>query len=515
MHMKKLNRFLYLLALIKFVLPFFLQNPVYEPHRDEFLYLAEGNHMAFGFMEVPPMLSVFAWLTRHLGNNMFWIKCWPSLFGALNFILVGKLIISLGAKTFALFLLFCCFFFTGFLRVHFLFQPNFLEAFFYTVIAFGLIQYIRTAENKWLYITGLGAGFGLLSKYSVAFYLISLVPALLLTRHRTIFLNRHLYFALVLAFMVFLPNLIWQYVHHFPVFYHMHELNSTQLQYVQPLSFLTDQLVMFLPCCFIWVTGFLYLFLSKEGRTYVFLGWAYLGVIVILLWFHGKSYYALGLYPMLFGFGSFAIEKWTVRPRFFLRFVFSAVIIYFGIYFTFISLPLLDPSKLAAHYQKTHAAGMGVLRWEDQQDHPLPQDFADMLGWEEMARKTAAAFHSLDRNQQANTLIFCDNYGMAGAINYYRKKYLLPEAYSDNASFLYWIPDSVKFQNLVLVENDPNEMHYDFIKQFSGAILTDSITNPFAREKGTAIVLLTGASEKFRKFFIDKLHADRIKTRGY
>ena len=237
--MKKLNRFLYLLALLKFILPFFLQSSIYEPHRDEFLYLAEGNHPAFGFMEVPPLLSVFAWITGLLGNGMFWIKFWPSLFGALTFILVGKLIISIGAKTFALILLFFCFFFTGFLRVHFLFQPNFLEIFFYTVIATGLVQWVRTSENKWLYITGIGAGLGLLSKYSVAFYLISLVPALLLTKQRTIFLNRHFYFALGLAFLIFLPNLIWQFSYHLPVFYHMHELTSTQLQYVQASFFST------------------------------------------------------------------------------------------------------------------------------------------------------------------------------------------------------------------------------------------------------------------------------------
>ncbi len=96
----------------------------------------------------------------------------------------------------------------------------------------------------------------------------------------------------------------------------------------------------------------------------------------------------------------------------------------------------MAPKKLAAFYEKTHAKGKGILRWEDQQDHPLPQDFADMLGWDEMAQKTAAALHSLDSTQQSNTFIFCDTYGMAGAITYYRKPYHLPEAYSDNACFL-------------------------------------------------------------------------------
>ena len=108
--MKNPTRFLYLLALIKFVLPFFLQDAIYEPHRDEFLYLAEGNHLAFGYMEVPPLLSVFAWLTQHLGNSMFWIKFWPSLFGAFNLILVGRIVIAQGGKFFSLFLALLWFF---------------------------------------------------------------------------------------------------------------------------------------------------------------------------------------------------------------------------------------------------------------------------------------------------------------------------------------------------------------------------------------------------------------------
>jgi 4-amino-4-deoxy-L-arabinose transferase-like glycosyltransferase len=504
---------LYLLALIKFTLPFFLQNSVYEPHRDEFLYLAEGNHLAFGFMEVPPLLSIFAWITQHLGNSMFWIKFWPSLIGSLNLILIGKIVISQGGRKFALFLLFCSFFFTVFLRVHFLFQPNALEILFYSVISFGLVRYIETGKNKWLYITALGAGFGLLSKYSVAFYIVSLLPAILLTKERTIFLNRHLYFALGIVLLIFLPNLIWQYENHFPVVYHMNELTSTQLQYVPPSEFIKDQILMFLPCTYIWITGFFYLIWNPKGRPFIFLCWAYLGVIVLLLWFHGKNYYALGLYPILLGYGSLAIEQWTSGRRYFLRFVFTTFTVLLGIYFIFIGLPVLAPAKLAAYYEKTHAKGKGILRWEDQQDHALPQDFADMLGWEEMVQKTAAAYHSLDGSQQSRTIIFCDNYGMAGAVNYYRKKYQLPEAYSDNASFLYWIPEPLAFNNLVLLESDPDEMKHDFVKHFSSAAVVDSVTSPYARERGTYIMLLTGADDQFRKYLADQLDQKRKKTR--
>src|SRR5258708_26911277 len=114
---------------------------------------------------------------------------------------------------------------------------------------------------------------------------------------------------------------------------------------------------MFLPCFYIWITGFFYLLLNPKGRPYLFLCWAYLGVIALLLWFHGKNYYALGLYPVLFGFGSLAIEQWTARSRFFVRYIFSAFTILLGIYFIFIGLPVMSPKKLAAFYEKTHGKG--------------------------------------------------------------------------------------------------------------------------------------------------------------
>ena len=98
----RLRKILILLTLLKIVIPYFLQNSFYEPHRDEFLYLAEGHHLAWGFMEVPPMLSVFAWLTHVFGDGIFWIKLWPSLFGAATFIIAGEIVISLGGKPFAL-----------------------------------------------------------------------------------------------------------------------------------------------------------------------------------------------------------------------------------------------------------------------------------------------------------------------------------------------------------------------------------------------------------------------------
>ena len=190
-------------------------------------------------------------------------------------------------------------------------------------------------------------------------------------------------------------------------------------------------------------------------------------MIALLIWFHGKNYYALGLYPVLFGFGSLALNSGPLGAVIFAAISIPPLRCCSGIYFIFIGLPVMKPEKLVVYYEKTHGRGKGILRWEDQQDHPLPQDFADMLGWEEMAPKAATAFHSLDSSQQAKTIIFCDNYGMAGAVNYYRKKYHMPEAYSDNASFLYWIPDHLHAKSGI-GRDDTDEMKHDFIKHFAG-----------------------------------------------
>jgi len=508
--MRRSNQLLYLLALLKIIIPYLLQNPIYEPHRDEFLYLAEGHHLAWGFMEVPPMLSVFAWLTHIFGDGMFWVKLWPSLFGAATFIVAGKIVLSLGGRRFALILLFLPFIFGVYLRLFFLFQPNPPEVFFWTMIAYSLVRFIQTKENKWLYLFGISAGLGMMSKYSVVFYVASILLGLLLTKYRTVFVNKHFWHASLIGFIIFLPNLIWQYHYSFPVIHHMKELQETQLQYIDPLSFLSDQLLMNLPCFFIWIAGLFYVFFSK-GSKYRFLGFAYVFLIILLLISHGKNYYSLGVYPVLFAFGACSLEKYTANKRRFLRFVFILVPVVIGIIFLPIALPLFPPKQLANLYVKMHAEKTGALKWEDLQDHPLPQDFSDMLGWEEMTQKVATAYATLSNEEKQNTLIFCDNYGMAGAVNYYAPKYHLPAAYSDNASFLYWIPTNLNIKNIVLVTDDHHEQEHDFAKDFQSITIRDSVTNVYARERGDWIYVFKGANENFSKYFQEKLAKDRAE----
>ena len=281
----KEKRFLYILAVIKFLLPLLLQHSFYQPHRDEYLYLAEGHHMAWGYLEVPPLLSVFAWLTNHLGGGPFWIKLWPNLSGVCALLLTGHLILSFGGKRFALLLGCLPLMIGGYLRLFYLLHPNFLDVLFWTLLFFSIIRYIQLQQARWLYLFGLAAGLGMMSKYSVAFCIISILAALLLTPQRRVFLNKHLYGAALLALLIFLPNILWQYNHHFPIVNHMEELHDEQLKYNSPLNFVIGQLMMNLPFVFVWLAGLAFVIFSPAGKPYRFAAWAYVFIIAILIFF--------------------------------------------------------------------------------------------------------------------------------------------------------------------------------------------------------------------------------------
>jgi hypothetical protein len=520
--MQRDKRLLYLGVLLKLVLPFLIQNGSYEPHRDEFLYLAEARHMAWGYMEIPPLLSLFAWLTNLFGGGLFWIKLWPSLFGALTFLVVGRMVLSLGGKWFALVLSFLPFIFGALLRMNYLFQPNFLDIFFWTLMAYGLVRYFLSGRQQsdkegspiWLYLAGLAMGLGMMSKYSMAFYATGLIGGILLTGQRRVLRNRHFWYAMGMGLLLFLPNLFWQWAHGFPVVYHMNELQQTQLQYVSPMAFLSEQLLFNLPVLFVWLSGLYAVGFTLAGKPYRFIGWAFVIVMVLLVAGHGKGYYAAGVYPVLFGFGAVALEQWTAKGLVFLRYFMLAFTLFLGYTFVTIALPFLPPPRLAAYYADNAVIrSTGSLRWEDQQSHPLPQDFADMLSWKEMTQKVAKAYATLNSVEKKRTLLFCDNYGQAGAVNYYGPQYHLPPVYSANASFLYWMPeDFYKYNILLLVTADKKEMQHPFVHEFASAEVMDSITNPFAREYGSLIIVFKGPSPVFRKDFREKIDRDRRKT---
>ncbi len=493
------------LAISKFILPFFLQHPVYELHRDEFLYLEQGHHLAWGYMEVPPMLSWVAWITNFLGGSFFWVKFWPSLFGAITLVITCKMVKEMGGGLFAILIAGLCIMLTAYLRLFFLFQANFLEVFWWSLSAYFMIRFINSNNIKYLYWIGFAFGCGWLAKNSISFFIIGFGVALLLTQHRKLFLNKHLYGAAALAFLIALPNLLWQYNHNWPLLHHMNELRETQLKYINPADFLKEQILMFFAAFYIWMMGLIWLF-TQQGKTYRLLAWLYLTVIVILVATSGKNYYSLGVYPMLFAAGAVALQQWTANKLKWLRWVTVALILFLSWIVAPMSMPLWKPEKLAAFYKKKKLDKMGFLKWEDQQNHSLPQDFADYLGWKEMTEKAESFYQSLPKEKRDSSIIYCRHYGQAGALKYYgRDKVFKEKAISDNGSFLTWIPDDLVFRHLIFIGSNMPDKDDAVFQHFEKITLIDSVINLYSRQRGDKVIFFENIDSVGLKLAVDGL----------
>jgi hypothetical protein len=487
---------------LKFVLQFLLLSSEYELQRDEYLHLDQANHLAWGYLSVPPFTSWTSYIIQLLGNSIFWIKFFPALYGVLTIYIVWKAIEELNGNLFALILGATCVLFSALLRLNTLYQPNSFDVLSWTVLYFILLKYIKTDDLKWLYVGATAFAIGFLNKYNIVFLLIGLLPSLLVTEHRKIFLKPTLYFAILVGLVLILPNLVWQYNNNFPVFHHLKQLAETQLVNVNRFDFLKNQLLFFMGSLIVILSSFYALLFYKPFQKYRLFFFSILFTLIAFLYFKAKDYYAIGIYPIYIAFGSaYLADVLKDGWRKYLQPVAIALPLILFIPIYTVAFPNKSPEYIVQHsenYQK-----LGLLRWEDGKDHLLPQDFADMLGWKELALKVDSVYLSLPNKE--NTLVLCDNYGQAGAINYFAKQKL--KAVSFNADYINWFDLSKRYENLIRVKEaeEVNVELQETSQFFQNSTLAGSITNQYAREYGTAIFAFTGAKIDIRERIKDEI----------
>jgi hypothetical protein len=470
-----------LLALIKFVLPIFLQSPIYELQRDEYLYYQQGLHFDLGYLENPPLLSYLGMISSWFGGSVAWIKFWPCLSGAATVVLTCLITAELGGRRFAQFIAALGIIGGAYMRVHFLFQPNILDIFFWTLAIYFLVRYINTKNPTFIYWLTASVALGWWGKYSIIFMAIAIVIGLLLTRHRTIFLAKQTWLGIALAGLIILPNVWWQFQHNWPLIHHMKELRETQLGFISPVDFLKEQFLMLLPATFIWIAGLIWLLRNTNYRVIAFI---YISVIMLLIIGSGKGYYALGAYPMLLAAGAVAWQNISERKKW-IRPVLAGFTIILSVLVIPIALPVWKPAKMADFGKRN---GIDHI-WEDQQKHPLSQDFADMLGWKELTEKTEKFFQTLPVATRSNTIIICGNYGQAGSLKYYGKDpYFKSKVTSANGSFILWHLSRMDFKNMILVNEETPDDDEELFKHFQTATLIDSVTNTYSRQLGNKIL---------------------------
>lgn len=476
--------------ILKFVLQYVLLSPEYDLQRDEYLHLDQAQHLAWGYLSVPPVTSWFSCIILLLGNSVFWIKFFPALFGALTLLIVWKTIELLKGNLYALILGGLCILFSTLLRLNMLYQPNSLDVLCWTVMYYILIQYITSENTKWIYFGAIAFAFGFLNKYNILFLLLGLFPAIVISKQRKMFLKKQFYFALIFGILLILPNLVWQHRNHFPIVHHMKELAETQLVNVDLGDFIKEQILFFIGGLFVILAGLYAVLFYKPFKKYNLFFVSFVLTLLIFIYFKAKAYYVIGLYPIYIAFGAvFLAQILNDGWKRFLKPIFILLPLLFFIPMYNIVFPNKSPEYIVAHPEKYQKLGM--LRWEDGKDHHLPQDFADMLGWKELARKTDSIFAQLPN--QKETIVICDNYGQAGAINFYSKKGI--KAVSFNADYVNWFDLKIRYKNLIRIKefDENNEEIKETSPYFETAAIGGQITNKYAREFGTTIFVFTNA----------------------
>lgn len=490
------NRVLLLMASADLLIHLLLVHSGWELHRDELLYLAEGSHPAWGYLEVPPTLGLLAFIIQLFGSPLWMVRLVPALFGALTLFFTGKIIMEMGGSLFAQWLGCIAYLASGYLRLNLLFQANSPEVLYFTVGAYYVLRYIHTSRSRYLIYIGLIIGAGMMNKYSMLLFVIGLLAGILLTPYRRLFRSKYFYLAGSLSVLIFLPNFLWQAFHHFPVISHMKTLAAQQLQYNSVGGFIGGQMINCFPSIYVWTAGLIYFLLAPKGKPYRIMAWMYLTVIILLIVLHGKAYYAMGTYPMLMAGGAVWLEQLTCKRslRLTLRPVLIVVPLLLAIQLFPLLIPVFSPAKMAGYCARYKA--LGLLRWEDGRNHDLPQDYADMIGWKTMAELVGNAYLSMDDSEKTQTIIFCDNYGEAGAVEYYGRPFHLPPVQCKEASFILWNPLEKQFRNIILVTDDPDDLHNPLlVDHFQSVKLLGRIEDRYARERGTLVLLCKGASK--------------------
>jgi hypothetical protein len=480
----KNNLLLTFFVLLKFILHYSLVDAQYELHRDEFLHLDQANHLAWGYQSIPPFNSWISVIIKWLGNTEFWVKFFPCLFGALTIIVVWKIVEELKGSLYAQILGATCMLASVLLRLNILFQPNSFDVLAWTSCFYFFLKYINSHQPKWLYLMAVIFGLGVLNKYNIVFQFLAFIPAILLTETRQILGKRAFYLALFLAFLIILPNILWQYNQGFPVLHHMSQLQKYHLTHVNRLDFLEDQLFYFIGSLVLIVASLYTLFINKKYRVFAL---SFVFTLVLFVYFKAKSYYAIGLYPFYIGVGAVVVSDFIEKKSSsFLKPVFLGLPLLFLFPLIYLDMPIRSPEQFVT-FAKEHP-DLGMHRWEDGKKYPISQDFADMIAWKELAEKVEKAVP-----KNGNTLILCDNYGQAGAINYYSKGRIKADAFHDD--YLHWFNLEKPYQHLIRVKNAGKieEEMQKTLPYFANGVVADSITNPYAREYKTSIFVFTDA----------------------
>lgn len=411
--------------------------------RDELYYLSAAQHLDFGYVEYPPFVALAAAFTRAvIGVSVLAVRLLPALAQASIVLLTAGMVAMLGGGLPA----------QALAAIAVAVGPTFLgssgllsmdpfDQLWWALAAWVLVRLIQRHEPRWWVAFGLVVGIGLLTKLTIAFFVIALLIGMLLSQSRRLLFNRWLIIGGLIALGIAWPYIAWQIRHGLPVMEYTRAYSSGKTYWAGVGAYLAQQIITMNPLALpLWLGGLFFLFFRPGGRPYRAFGWAYLILGIFFMIQRAKFYWLTPAYPMLFAAGSVGLGIWaSKRVRLaWLQPTAIAVLLISGLLISPYAIPILPAPTFIAF--NASMGGVGEVKQENLVASQLPQNYADRYGWTEMVAAVKQAYDTLTPAEKADACILAANYGEAGAVNFYGPGLGLPRAISGNNSFYVWGP---------------------------------------------------------------------------
>jgi 4-amino-4-deoxy-L-arabinose transferase-like glycosyltransferase len=480
------------IALAKFIFHIYFNNR-YGYFRDEFNYIACGDHLGWGYVDQPPLIPFLTHISRAvLGDSLRAIRFVPALATSLLVVQAALIVRELGGKTYALLLTAIAVALAPqYLSNGSLLGTNCLEPTLWMGCAYFVILAIKRNDPRYWLWFGVVAGIGLEEKYSIALFGFAIVVGLLLTEQRRVLLNKWIWFGGLAAFLIFLPNLLWNIHYHWPFLQLMRGIREEHRDVVLPAGqyFIQQTLLVNPLTAPIWITGLIAFLFWKPLKPYRVLGISYLVCYTTFFLLHGKNYYLAPIYPMLLAAGAVVIESALHRPKLgWLKATIVVVLVASAIHLLPITVPVLSPDKFLA-YTKTLPFKLPIMEHSHARA-ALPQWYADQFGWKEIVEETAVAWNKLRPAERSDCGIFAQDYGQAGAIDFLGRQYGLPKSLSGHQTWYLWGPRGYS-GDCMIVLGDSRETLETLFKNVEH--VGTSADNPYALEKQIDVFICRGS----------------------
>lgn len=392
----------------------------YGFHRDELQFLDDARHLQWGFVAYPPMTAFCGRLAISLfGISPQVFRLPAALVNAASLVLVGFIARELGGSRVAQCIALAAVFPVG-LAFSTVLQYNTFDLLAWCTVALFTTRVLRSEdERNWIGV-GVGIGFGVLSKYSIAFALASLLIALVvLPSQRHHLRSRWFWYGAVVATLIAAPNLLWLARHHFITLQMEHFIHARDVRLGRADGYFSDQLKFTLFALPLAVAGLVSLLRSTRFRL---LSAFYLGPLVLFALMKGRGYYLLPAYPVLYAAGAVALVKSLGhRARALRNFAYSAVAL--G--------TVANIAAISWVYLPVWPVGSAGWRWQMKNN----DDMANEVGWPEFVAQVAAVRDALPPQDRKQLAVLAKNYGEAGALSLYGPQYGLPTPISTVNSF--------------------------------------------------------------------------------